>query len=157
MIHHGAAEGTEGTEIGDNVLTHEIIGSAIEVHRILGPGLLESVYEVALGCELTTRGLRVHRQVLVPVQYKGLSLKTGIRLDLRVEHRVIVEVKSVDHLHEVHRAQLLTYLKLTKLRIGLLFNFNVKFIKDGMRRVRNGLGAPPALRASVVNLDERSP
>ena len=120
------------------MLTHEIIGSAIEVHRILGPGLLESVYEVALCYELTTRGLQVHRQVLVPLLYKGLNLKTGIRLDLCVEKRVIIEVKSVEHLHEVHRAQLLTYLKLTKLRIGLLFNFNVKFIKDGMRRILNG-------------------
>jgi GxxExxY protein len=72
------------------------------------------------------------------VHYKGLNLRTGIRLDLRVEDRVIVEVKSVDHLHEVHRAQLLTYLKLTSLRIGLLFNFNVKFIKDGTRRILNG-------------------
>jgi GxxExxY protein len=76
--------------------------------------------------------------VLVPVLYKGLHLKTGIRLDLRVEDRAIVEVKSVEQLHEVHRAQLLTYLKLTNLRIGLLFNFNVKFIKDGMRRILNG-------------------
>lgn len=72
------------------------------------------------------------------MHYKGLDLKTGIRLDLRVEERVIVEVKSVEHLHEVHRAQLLTYLRLTNLRIGLLFNFNVKFIKDGMRRILNG-------------------
>jgi GxxExxY protein len=141
MIHHRApedTEDTEDTEVGDNGLTHEIIGSAIEVHRILGPGLLESVYEAALCNELLSRGLRVHRQVLVPVHYKGLDLKTGIRLDLRVEDRVIVEVKSVEHVHEVHRAQLLTYLRLTNLRIGLLFNFNVKFIKDGMRRILNG-------------------
>jgi GxxExxY protein len=147
MIHHRATEATEDTEAGDNVLTHEIIGSAI----VLGPGLLESVYEAALCHELTTRGLRVNRQVLVPLLYKGLNLKTGIRLDLCVEGRVIIEVKSVEHMHEVHRAQLLTYLKLTKLRIGLLFNFNVKFIKDGMRRILNGRGTPPALRASVVN------
>ena len=138
MIHHRATEGTEDTEVGDNLLTHEIIGSAIEVHRALGPGLLESVYEAALCYELTTRGLRVNRQVLVPLLYKGLNLKTGIRLDLCVEGRVIIEVKSVEHLHEVHRAQLLTYLRLTKLRIGLLFNFNVKFITDGMRRILNG-------------------
>jgi GxxExxY protein len=138
MIHHGATEGTEDTEVGDNVLTHEIIGSAIEVHRILGPGFLESVYEAALCYELTTRGLRVNRQVLVPLLSKGLNLKTGIRLDLCVEGRVIIEVKLVEHLHQVHRVQLLTYLKLTKLRIGLPFNFNVKFIKDGMRRILNG-------------------
>ena len=138
QVHHRATEGTEDTETGDNVLTHQIIGSAIEVHRILGPGLLESVYEAALGYEMLSRGLRVHRQVLIPVHYKGLDLKTGIRLDLRVEDRVIVEVKSVEHLHEVHRARLLTYLKLTNLHIGLLINFNVKFIKDGMRRILNG-------------------
>jgi len=138
MIYHGATEGTEDTEVEDNALTHEIIGSAIEVHRVLGPGLLESIYEAALRYELLSRGLRVQRQVLVPVSYKGLKLKTGIRLDLRVEDRVIVEVKSVEHLHEVHRAQLLTYLRLTNLRIGLLFNFNVKFIKDGVRRILNG-------------------
>lgn len=128
----------EDTEGKDNVLTHLIIGAAIEVHRILGPGLLESVYEAALCFELRDRGLEVQRQVLVPVLYKGLELKTGIRLDLRVENRVVVEVKSVEHLHEVHRAQLLTYLKLTHARIGLLFNFNVKFIRDGMRRIVNG-------------------
>jgi GxxExxY protein len=138
MIDHRGTEGAEDTEIGDNVLTHQIIGSAIEVHKILGPGLLESVYEAALCYEMLSRGLRVHRQVLIPVHYKGRDLKTGIRLDLRVEDRVIVEVKSGDHLHEVHRAQLLTYLKLANLRIGLLFNFNVKFIKDGMRRILNG-------------------
>jgi GxxExxY protein len=138
MIHHRATEGTEDTEAGDNVLTHKIIGCAIEVHRILGPGLLESVYETALSYELECRGLQVHRQVLVPLRYKSLDLKTGIRLDLCVDDQVIVEVKSVEHLHEVHRAQLLTYLKLTGLRIGLLFNFNVKFIKDGMRRILNG-------------------
>jgi GxxExxY protein len=96
------------------------------------------VYETALCYELGIRSLEVHRQVLVPVFYKGLNLKTGIRLDLCVQNRVIVEVKSVEHLHEVHRAQLLTYLKLTGLRIGLLFNFNVKFIRDGMRRILNG-------------------
>jgi GxxExxY protein len=138
MVYHRDTEGTEDTEVEDNVLTHQIIGAAIEVHRILGPGLLESVYETALCYELRTRGLRVQRQVLVPVLYNGLNLKTGIRLDLCVEDRVVVEVKAVEHLHDVHRAQLLTYLKLTGLRIGLLFNFNVKFLRDGMRRILNG-------------------
>lgn len=82
--------------------------------------------------------MSVHRQVLVPVRYKALDLKTGIRLDLLVENRVIIEVKAVEHLHEVHRAQLLTYLRLTRLRLGLLLNFNVKLIRDGMRRIVNG-------------------
>src|SRR5687768_13541879 len=127
MVHHRDTEGREGREDGIDGLTHQIIGSAIEVHRILGPGLLESVYETALCYELGTRGLRVERQVLVPVLYKGLRLNTGIRLDLRVSERVVVEVKSVERLHDIHRAQLLTYLRLTGLRVGLLFNFNVEF------------------------------
>ena len=135
MAHH---RDTETTESADNVLTHLIIGAAIEVHRVLGPGLLESVYEMALCHELRSRGVKVQRQVLVPVHYKGLSLKTGIRLDLYVETRVIVEVKSVGHLHEIHRAQLLTYLRLTNTRVGLLLNFNVKVMKNGMRRIVNG-------------------
>jgi GxxExxY protein len=138
MVHHRDTEGTEGTEGSDNLLTRRIIGAAIEVHRVLGPGLLESVYETALCYELRNRGLEAHRQVLVPLRYKGLDLKTGIRLHIQVEQRVIVEVKSVEHLHEVHRAQLLTYLKLTNIRLGLLLNFNVKYLRDGMRRIVNG-------------------
>lgn len=130
--------GTEATEAADRDLTHEIIGSAIEVHRVLGPGLLESVYEAALCHEILLRGHQVERQVAVPVAYKGLALNAGIRLDLRIAHRVVVEVKSVERLHPIHRAQLLTYLKLTDLRIGLLFNFNVEFLRNGMRRVLNG-------------------
>jgi GxxExxY protein len=125
------------SEHPDDDLTHAIIGSAIEVHQILGPGLLESVYETALAYELRIRCLRVDRQVLVPVLYKNMNLKTGIRLDLRVEDRVVVEVKSVERLHEVHSAQLLTYLKLTNLRTGLLLNFNTKYLKNGMRRMLN--------------------
>lgn len=135
MVHHRDTEGTEGS---DNLLTRRIIGAAIEVHRVLGPGLLESVYETALCYELRNQGLETDRQVLVPLRYKGLDLRTGIRLDLQVEKRVIVEVKSVEHLHEVHRAQLLTYLRLTNTRLGLLLNFNVKYLRDGMRRIVNG-------------------
>lgn len=138
MIHHGDTEDAEVTEVADRELTHEIIGSAIEVHRVLGPGLLESVYEAALCRELWLRGVQVERQVEVPVAYKGVQLNAAIRLDLRVERRIIVEVKSVDRLHQVHRAQLLTYLRLTGLRIGLLFNFNVKVLRNGIRRVVNG-------------------
>jgi GxxExxY protein len=138
MIHHRDTEDAEVTEVADHKLTHEIIGSAIEVHRVLGPGLLESVYEAALCRELWLRGVQVERQVEVPVAYKGAQLNDAIRLDLRVERRIILEVKSVDRLHQVHRAQLLTYLRLTGLRIGLLFNFNVKGLRNGMRRVVNG-------------------
>jgi GxxExxY protein len=96
------------------------------------------VYEAALCRELWLRGVQVERQVEVPVAYKGAQLNAAIRLDLRVERRIILEVKSVDRLHQVHRAQLLTYLRLTGLRIGLLFNFNVKVLRNGMRRVVNG-------------------
>jgi len=110
------------------------------------------VYETALCHELRSRGLQVHRQILIPVLYKGLRLQTGIRLDLSVDNRVIVEVKSVDHLHEIQRAQLLTYLRLTRWRIGLLFNFNVRYVRDGIRRVLNDCGTPLILRASVVTL-----
>jgi GxxExxY protein len=130
--------GTEATEGDDRDLTRLIIGGAIEVHRVLGPGLLESVYEYALAYELGLRGLLVERQVLVPVDYKGLQLKTGIRLDMRVASRVVVEIKAVECLHQIHRAQVLTYLKLTGLRTGLLFNFNVEFLRSGVRRIANG-------------------
>jgi GxxExxY protein len=138
MIQNRGTEATEVSEAVDRDLTHEIIGCAIEVHRGLGPGLLESVYEAALCHEMSLRGLRVERQVVVPVAYKGLELNAGIRLDLKICRRVVVEVKSVERLHQIHRAQLLTYLKLTGLRTGLLFNFNVEFLRNGMRRVVNG-------------------
>jgi GxxExxY protein len=138
MVQNRGTEATEFAEAVDRDLTHEIIGCAIEVHRVLGPGLLESVYEAALCHEMSLRGLQVERQVVVPVAYKGLELNAGIRLDLKISRRVVVEVKSVERLHQIHRAQLLTYLKLTGLRIGLLFNFNVEFLRNGMRRVVNG-------------------
>jgi GxxExxY protein len=138
MIQNRGTEATEDAKAVDCDLTHEIIGCAIEVHRVLGPGLLESVYEAALSHEMALRGLQVERQVVVPVAYKGLELNAGIRLDLKIAGRVVVEVKSVDRLHQIHRAQLLTYLKLTGLRTGLLFNFNVEFLRNGMRRIVNG-------------------
>jgi GxxExxY protein len=138
MVQYKGTEATEFADAADRDLTHEIIGCAIEAHRVLGPGLLESVYEAALCHEISLRGLQVERQVVVPVAYKGLELNAGIRLDLKIAGRVVVEVKSVERLHQIHRAQLLTYLKLTGLRIGLLFNFNVEFLRNGMRRVVNG-------------------
>jgi GxxExxY protein len=138
MVQDRGTEATEAVEAVDCELTYEIIGSAIEVHRVLGPGLLESVYEAALSREMSLRGLQVERQVVVPVAYKGFELNAGIRLDLKIAGRVVVEVKSVERLHPIHRAQLLTYLKLTGLRTGLLFNFNVEFLRNGMRRVVNG-------------------
>lgn len=137
-IHHEGTKGTKGTKERALVVSQAIIGAAIEVHRQLGPGLLESVYELALCRELWLRGLRVERQVPVPVTYKGAELESQIRLDLLVESVVVVEIKAADRLAPVHRAQLLTYLKLTGNPVGLLFNFNVELLKHGMRRILNG-------------------
>jgi len=138
MIHDEGTKGPRGTKERALVLSQAIIGAAIEVHRQLGPGLLESVYEVALCRELWLRGLRVERQVPVPVSYKGAELESQIRLDLLVESVVVVEIKAADRLAPVHRAQLRTYLKLTGNPVGLLFNFNVELLKHGMRRILNG-------------------
>jgi GxxExxY protein len=115
-------------------LTHEIIGAAIEVHRLLGPGLLESAYEECLCRELTLRNLGVQRQTPVPVVYKEVKLECGYRLDLVVEKRVVLELKSIEAFSPVHEAVMLTYLRLSGFRIGLLINFNVTILKDGIRR-----------------------
>jgi GxxExxY protein len=122
---HEEHQGHKGVSIG---LSYAIIGSAIEVHRLLGPGLLESVYEIALCRELWLRGISVERQVSVPVNYKGEILNCEVKLDLLVEKHVVVEVKAVEKLIAVHTAQLLTYLRLQDLWLGLLINFNVNFI-----------------------------
>lgn len=113
----------------------EIVDSALKVHRELGPGLLESVYEVCLARELTKRGLNVRRQVNFPITYDGEKLDAGLRLDLLVEDQVIVEIKATEAHRPLFEAQLLTYLKLSKKRLGLLINFNVPLIKDGIRRI----------------------
>jgi GxxExxY protein len=120
-------------------LSGAVIGAAIEVHRVLGPGLLESPYELALERELGLRGVSVQRQVAVPLEYKGLALGDGFRIDLLVDSALIVEIKSVERLQPIHEAQLLTYLKLTDKRLGLLVNFNERALKDGVKRVVNGL------------------
>ena len=112
-----------------------LVDSGLKVHRALGPGLLESAYEHCLAYELEIRGLRVHRQVSLPIVYEGARLDAGYRLDLVVEHAVIVEVKVVEALMPVHHAQLLTYLKLSGCRIGFLMNFNVALFKHGLKRV----------------------
>lgn len=122
----------------DNEITGEVIGAAIEVHKILGPGLLESAYEMALKKELESRGLQAKQQVGLPVTYKDEKVDLGYRIDLLVEERIVVEIKSVEALHDVHMAQILTYLKLSKRRLGLLINFNVSKLKDGIRRVVQG-------------------
>lgn len=116
-------------------VTEAIIGAAIEVHRELGPGLLESTYEACLAYELAQRGLKVERQKPLPVVYKGLKLDIGYRVDLLVEDRVVVELKAVDHLEPIHEAQLLSYLRLSGCNVGLLINFNVRILKDGIKRL----------------------
>jgi GxxExxY protein len=112
----------------------QVVDAAIKVHRALGPGLLESVYETCLAHELTTRGLSVQRQQVLPVEYEGLRLASGYRLDLLVASSVIIEVKAVDGLARLHEAQLLTYLRLSGLRLGYLLNFNSVQMRDGLRR-----------------------
>ena len=131
-------EGTKATKEDALEVSQAVLGAAIEVHRELGPGLLEAVYELALCRELWIRQLRVERQVPVSVIYKGAKLDSPIRIDLLVESAVIVEVKATDKLAPIHRAQLLTYLKLTRHTVGLLLNFNTSLLKHGMRRVLNG-------------------
>jgi GxxExxY protein len=116
-------------------LTAAIIGAAIEVHRHLGPGLLESTYEECLEWELRQRGFKVGRQLRVPVTYKGAALKSSYRLDLLVNDAVIVDVKAIDRPAEVHTAQLLTYLRHTDLEVGLMINFNSALLRDGIKRV----------------------
>ena len=122
----------------EKTLSGEVIGAAIEVHRLLGPGLLESAYELALERELVLRGFSVERQKPVPLEYKGTPLGDGFRLDLLVEDSLLLEIKAVEALLPIHEAQLLTYLRLTARRFGLLLNFNEKTLKDGIRRVVNG-------------------
>ena len=117
-----------------NELTHEIIGSAIEVHRHLGPGLLESAYRLSLCRELFLRGIKFKQEDWLPFEYKGLRLPDVYRMDILVEDSVVVEVKAVEALAPIHEAQLLTYLQIGGWRIGLLFNFNVVVLKQGIRR-----------------------
>lgn len=116
-------------------ITNRIIGCAIDVHKTLGPGLLESVYESCLAFEITKVGLKVDRQKSLPVIYRGLTFDEGFRIDLLVEDKVIVELKCVDKILPIHEAQIYTYLKLSGKRIGLLINFNTKLLKDGITRI----------------------
>jgi GxxExxY protein len=115
-------------------LTEKIIGGAMEVHRALGPGLLESVYEECLCHKLKLQGLALERQIPLPVVYKGVALECGYRMDIVVENVVLLELKTVEKLLPIHEAQLLTYLKLSGLRLGLLINFHVPLLRDGIKR-----------------------
>jgi GxxExxY protein len=134
--------------MSENALTDKIIGAAIEVHRHLGPGLLESTYEECLCYELALAGLSFQRQVHLPVQYKGLKLDCGYIMDLVVEERIVLELKSIDALAPIHGAQLLTYLKSADKRVGLLINFNVELLKDGLKRIGNHYSGSPVSSAS---------
>ena len=145
----GSAETAEIRGSVENVLTDQIIGCAIEVHRHLGPGLLESIYEECLCYELSQVGLRFERQVHLPVRYKGVNLDCGYKLDLVVEDLVVVELKSIEDVTPLHHAQLLTYLKSSDKKVGLLINFNVQILKNGLETNREPLRRP---RPNAANL-----
>lgn len=138
-------------EANENETTRQIIGAAIEVHRTLGPGLLESIYEDCLAVELGIRKLNYERQKAIPIEYKQHRVASDFRLDLLVERKVVVELKTVEKLLPVHEAQLLTYLKLTDCRVGLLINFNVPILKDGIKRMVNDFHDSPPQRLSGSN------
>jgi GxxExxY protein len=123
----------------ENEISEKIIGCAIQVHRELGPGLLESSYEECLYFELVQSGLYVEKQKPLPLVYKEVKLDCGYRIDLIIENKVIIEVKSVEALNDIHLAQVLTYLKLSKCKLGLLMNFNVLLVKNGIKRIVNKL------------------
>ena len=120
-----------------DAISRQIVDSAIKVHTALGCGLLESVYETCLAHELTARGLGVRKQVVMPIQYEGVTLDAGYRLDLLICEKVVVEIKAVERMLPLYAAQLLTYLKLGGYKLGLLLNFNTVHLRDGIRRVAN--------------------
>lgn len=125
--------------MSENEISEKIIGCAIQVHRELGPGLLESSYQECLYFELIQAGLLVEKEKSLPLVYKDVKLDCGYRLDLVVENKVVIEVKSVEALTDIHMAQILTYLKLSKCKLGLLMNFNVVLMKSGIKRIANKL------------------
>ena len=125
--------------VTENEIAKHIVDAAFRIHTSLGPGLLESVYEAVMARELTQRGLHTERQQALPVVWQNVHLEAGFRVDLMVENKVIVEIKSVEAIAPVHKKQLLTYLRLANKRLGILINFDVDLIKDGIARVVNGL------------------
>jgi GxxExxY protein len=133
------AESAEAAETELNALTETIIGAAIEIHKTVGPGLLESVYEECLAFELIEKGLKVARQKEVPIFYKNVKLDCGYRLDLAVNDKVIVEIKCITAIAPIHHAQLISYLKFTWCKVGLIINFHVDVLKNGIRRIVNNL------------------
>ena len=128
-----------GPNVDENALSHDVIGAAIEVHRVLGPGLLEFIYEDALAIELEIRGLNLVRQAEVEVSYKDRPLGNNLRLDILVNDILIVEVKAIERILPVHEAQLLSYLRLSERKLGLLINFNATVLRNSIRRVVNNL------------------
>jgi len=134
-----------------NEITRQIVDAAFRIHLALGPGLLETVYEVALAHELQKRGLRVRRQVPIPIEYDGLKFEEGFRADLLVEEQVIVELKSVEKNHPVHAKQLRTHLVLARFQLGLVLNFGLELMRDGITRIVNGLpdDSPPATGSTL--------
>lgn len=130
---------SDQTAMDENELSYEIIGIALELHRNIGPGLLESAYENALAYDLVEAGFEVQTQVVMPFEYKEVKMGVGYRIDMIVENKIIIEVKAVADIAPVHSAQLLTYLRLSNLKLGLLINFNAKLLKDGIHRVVNKL------------------
>jgi GxxExxY protein len=120
-----------------NQISNVVIGAAIEVHRVLGPGLLESAYEECLAWELQQKGLAVQRQISIPIRYKALHIENAYRADLLVQNELIIELKSIDAFQPIHTAQLLTYLKLLDIRLGLLLNFKVAQMRSGIKRIVN--------------------
>jgi GxxExxY protein len=137
---HGAENAKEKIEtMLENEISYKIIGAAIDIHKKLGPGLLESTYENILAYELSKRGLFVEQQVPIPLIYEEVRLKCGYRMDLRVERKVLVEIKSTESLAPVHFAQTLTYMKLNNCKLGLLINFNTVVLKEGVHRIVHNL------------------
>ena len=125
--------------MNENAIGKEVVDAAVKIHSALGPGLLESVYEVVLARELTKRGLSIERQVAVPIVYDGVKFDEGFRADIIVEDKVILELKSVELLNKVYHKQLFTYLKLKELKLGFLLNFGASLMKEGIKRMINGL------------------
>jgi GxxExxY protein len=136
-----------GVDARLNAVSHAVIGAAIEVHRFFGPGLVERTYQASLELELKARGLSVASEVSLPASYKGIPLDSSFRLDLLVDNEVILEIKACQSIEPVHVAQLLTYLKCANKRLGLVINFNVPMLKEGIRRVINPGQQPPTTEA----------
>jgi GxxExxY protein len=132
-------------------ITRRIIGAAIEVHKTVGPGLLESAYQVCLAFELREQGLKVEEQLPLPVVYKNVKLDCGYRIDLLVENEIVIEIKAIETLAPIHDAQLLSYLRLSGKRVGLLMNFHVRVLKDGLKRIVNEFPDSAVSASSAVN------